>query len=93
MGLLDKVNKMMNTANHTVSNVDRTKHNLDRMNKSNQNAKQQKAAEKALEWKCDCGKKNTSKFCDGCGKAKPVCSQCGARATGSKFCPECGNEM
>ncbi|MDE6798545.1 MAG: SPFH domain-containing protein, partial [Ruminococcus sp.] len=45
-------------------------------------------------WKCSCGAENTGKFCQNCGKPKPVddnkwkCS-CGAENTG-KFCAECG---
>ena len=44
-------------------------------------------------WTCECGARNTGKFCSECGKPKPqsdkwVC-QCGAENTG-KFCSECG---
>jgi membrane protease subunit (stomatin/prohibitin family) len=95
-GLFDKLNQAnsaMNTANNTAWNVRRTKQNVDQIGESSKRSKEQKAAAAALEWKCECGKKNTSKFCDSCGKGKPVCSNCGARATGSKFCPECGTPM
>ena len=46
-------------------------------------------------WTCECGAKNTGKFCSECGKKKPeakgswTCS-CGTTCTG-KFCPECGS--
>lgn len=44
-------------------------------------------------WKCECGAINTGKFCQECGKAKPVVEtwkcECGAENTG-KFCQECG---
>ncbi|MBR3305429.1 MAG: SPFH domain-containing protein [Christensenellaceae bacterium] len=62
-----------------------------------QAAQQAQAAPKAPaqnEWTCECGAKNTGKFCTNCGKAKPaaegewVC-ECGTRNTG-KFCTECG---
>jgi membrane protease subunit (stomatin/prohibitin family) len=95
-GLLDKLNsanKIMNTANRTVGNVDSTKRNIDRLGDRNQKTKDKKAAAKALEWKCECGKKQTSKFCESCGKAKPACSKCGAADTGSKFCANCGTAM
>jgi len=91
--LLNKANRLMNTANNTAYNVNRTKSNVDRLNRDSKNAKQQKEAQKALEWKCVCGKKQTSKFCDNCGKSKPACPNCGAAPTGSKFCGECGTAM
>ncbi len=45
-------------------------------------------------WKCSCGTENTGKFCQSCGKPKPVinywtCS-CGAQNKG-KFCQNCGS--
>ena len=44
-------------------------------------------------WKCECGTDNTGKFCQNCGKAKPVISgwtcSCGTINQG-KFCQECG---
>ncbi len=43
-------------------------------------------------WTCECGHRNTGKFCSECGRPEPVsgwtCS-CGAVNTG-KFCSECG---
>lgn len=45
----------------------------------------------SADWVCECGAKNTGKFCSECGKPKPeswVC-ECGAKNTG-KFCSECG---
>ncbi|OQB24280.1 MAG: hypothetical protein BWY11_01259 [Firmicutes bacterium ADurb.Bin182] len=45
----------------------------------------------AQTWICSCGKQNTGKFCDDCGKPKAegwTCS-CGAVNKG-KFCHECG---
>lgn len=44
-------------------------------------------------WVCQCGAKNTGKFCTECGKPNPqadkwVC-ECGAENTG-KFCSDCG---
>ena len=46
-------------------------------------------------WTCECGTKNTGKFCMNCGKPKPqdqgswTCPSCGTANTG-KFCMECG---
>ncbi len=53
----------------------------------------QQNAQKAV-WKCSCGTENTGKFCQSCGKPKPVvnywtCS-CGAQNKG-KFCQNCGS--
>lgn len=52
-------------------------------------------AKKADEWACECGAKNTGRFCSECGAAKPsdstwVC-ECGAVNKG-KFCVECGKK-
>ncbi len=56
---------------------------------------QMQQAQKAAEsngWICQCGAKNTGKFCSECGKPAPraewIC-QCGTKNTG-KFCSECG---
>lgn len=51
-------------------------------------------------WKCVCGAVSTGKFCNDCGKPKPVPKpaagswkcECGAINTG-KFCMECGKAM
>lgn len=45
-------------------------------------------------WKCECGAKNTGKFCEECGRQKPTSTQgwacsCGTMNKG-KFCMECG---
>ncbi len=48
-------------------------------------------------WTCECGTKNSGKFCMNCGKPKPAsqpaggwtCPKCGASNAG-KFCMECG---
>jgi len=91
--LLNKANRLMNTANNTAWNVQRTKQTVDRFGSDRRNAKQQQVAQQSLEWNCVCGKKVASKFCDNCGKAKPACPSCGAAATGSRFCGECGSAM
>jgi len=91
--LLNKANQIMNTANNTAYNANRTKNTMSRMTDSAKRSKEQKVAEKALEWKCECGKKTSSKFCDSCGKAKPACPNCGAAPTGGKFCGDCGSAM
>lgn len=49
----------------------------------------------AATWKCSCGKTNTGRFCDECGKPKPEAPgewkcKCGKVNTG-KFCDECGS--
>lgn len=56
---------------------------------------QMQQAQKAAEpngWTCQCGARNTGKFCSECGKPAPraewIC-QCGTKNTG-KFCSECG---
>ncbi|MFQ9397632.1 MAG: virion core protein, partial [Agathobacter rectalis] len=45
------------------------------------------------EWTCECGQKNTGKFCTNCGKPLPVNTEwtceCGQKNTG-KFCSNCG---
>ncbi|MGX7417478.1 SPFH domain-containing protein [Carnobacterium gallinarum] len=53
-------------------------------------------------WTCECGTRNTGKFCFDCGKPKPepevaaakFCSNCGYKIPEGqprpKFCPECG---
>lgn len=45
-------------------------------------------------WICQCGSRNTGKFCSECGSARPAaglwtCAACGNTGTG-KFCSECG---
>lgn len=53
------------------------------------------------EWICECGAKNTGKFCQECGKPKPqagiTCSKCGWTAPAGqnppKFCQECGTKL
>lgn len=56
-------------------------------------------AESSNEWTCECGAKNTGKFCSECGKAKPeapaakFCKKCGTKlAEDSKFCSNCGEK-
>ena len=49
------------------------------------------------EWTCECGTKNTGKFCVNCGKPKTEekhCNKCNAtlKADG-KFCPNCGERL
>ncbi len=50
--------------------------------------------QKEAAWTCECGVRNTGKFCGECGKQKPApagswACECGAQNTG-KFCSECG---
>lgn len=57
--------------------------------------KQAADARDATTWKCSCGKTNTGRFCDECGKPKPEAPgewkcKCGKVNTG-KFCDECGS--
>ena len=52
---------------------------------------QQAQAAAAPTWTCECGSKNTGKFCPVCGKPQPgmwTC-ECGTANTG-KFCSNCG---
>jgi membrane protease subunit (stomatin/prohibitin family) len=64
------------------------------MNKGQQ-PPQQPQPQAANEWTCECGAKNTGKFCNECGKPKPApvvetwTCECGAENKG-KFCSECG---
>lgn len=48
-------------------------------------------------WTCECGNKNTGKFCSNCGKpyqAKIICQKCGnANACTAKFCSNCGEKL
>jgi len=98
---LNKANSLMNTANNTANSVNRTKQSVNSLGGQNRQMQQReankkrelKAAQKAAEWKCECGKKNHAKFCEHCGKSKPACHSCGADATGSKFCAQCGADM
>ena len=61
------------------------------MQKGQEPAAQPAAAD---QWVCDCGMKNSGKFCENCGKPRPhteegwTCS-CGTVNKG-KFCMECG---
>ncbi len=58
----------------------------------------QPAPEKAG-WTCSCGSMNTGKFCQECGKKRPVyrCDKCGYQPADPfnppKFCPECGDRF
>lgn len=50
------------------------------------------------EWICECGTKNTGKFCTNCGKIRPeakFCPGCGRKIDNpnDKFCPECGHKL
>ena len=64
-------------------------------NIGNQQAQQQQTSSaSADEWQCQCGAKNTGKFCQECGNQKPAPAgqwtcECGAENKG-KFCHECG---
>ncbi|WP_302969721.1 SPFH domain-containing protein, partial [uncultured Varibaculum sp.] len=53
-------------------------------------------------WDCQCGAKNSGKFCSNCGQPQPAaptpggfCSNCGNRLGDPKpkFCPQCGNPV
>jgi len=99
--LLNKANNIMNTASRTTMNVNQTKRNIDSLGGQSRQVQQreanrkreEKARQKALEWRCECKRKNHGKFCDSCGKSKPACPSCGAADTGSKFCAQCGASM
>ena len=62
------------------------------INNPTQSAAPQSAS--ADDWACACGTRNTGRFCQGCGAAKPegdwACA-CGARNTG-RFCQGCGKQ-
>ena len=49
------------------------------------------------EWVCECGTKNTGKFCSNCGKkheTNKICPKCGTvNEITSKFCNECGEKL
>jgi membrane protease subunit (stomatin/prohibitin family) len=97
---LNKVNRAVNTVGNTTRTINQTTRSVNNLSHNSQVRKQQKqraanekAAVKALEWKCVCGKTAKTKFCDSCGKAKPACPGCGADSTGAKFCGECGTPM
>ena len=49
------------------------------------------------EWVCECGTKNTGKFCSNCGKKheiNKICPKCGTvNEITSKFCNECGEKL
>lgn len=97
---LNQANRVMNTANRTVYNVSETKRNVNRLT-GNAGTRTKPLSENARnansavsdEWKCECGKKMSSKFCDNCGSSKPACPGCGADVSGKNFCPECGTRL
>ncbi len=51
----------------------------------------------ANEWICECGTKNTGKFCSNCGKkheTNKICPKCGnINEPTSNFCNECGEKL
>lgn len=52
----------------------------------------QESLHQPFQWQCDCGGSNVGKFCQNCGKGKPVSGwycDCGTLNQG-KFCQECG---
>lgn len=66
----------------------------------NQAQAQQQGAPVSAGWVCACDAENTGKFCQQCGKSKPIvkrykCNKCGwipeNPAKPPKFCPECGD--
>ena len=69
------------------------------MDAQQQAQQQQQAAQQQAQvvaaglWKCECGAESGGKFCNECGKPKPVVDvwkcECGAENKG-KFCNECG---
>lgn len=77
-----------------ASQVNLAQMQMDAANKApQQQAAPAPAAASADEWACECGAKNTGRFCSECGKPRPVKTgwtcECGAVNTG-KFCSECG---
>ena len=90
-----------------VSSMGNMMQGFNQMSQNRQNAQQQvqqpsaaqmpvnaAAAASAAEWTCECGAKNTGKFCIECGKPAPAPAnswtcECGTVNTG-KFCSECG---
>ena len=90
-----------------VSSMGNMMQGFNQMSQNRQNAQQQvqqpsrctdacKCCGKDLqrEWTCECGAKNTGKFCIECGKPAPAPAnswtcECGTVNTG-KFCDECG---
>ena len=57
----------------------------------------EKISTTSCEWVCECGTKNTGKFCSNCGKKYEkniVCPKCGTvNEMKSKFCSECGEKL
>ena len=83
----------MSTTGGFMSSATQT--NREQMAREAELRERQAQQETANGWTCECGAKNTGKFCSECGKKKPedkgswTCS-CGQVCTG-KFCPECGS--
>ena len=88
-----------------VSSMGNMMQGFNQMSQNRQNAQQQvqqpstaqmpvnaAAAASAAEWTCECGAKNTGKFCIECGKPAPAAEwTCGCGAVNKgKFCSECG---
>ncbi|MCL2097087.1 MAG: hypothetical protein FWH10_09350 [Oscillospiraceae bacterium] len=100
-GLLKSINNATRTVNsvkNTANNVKRTAGSITG-NKNAKPSKQQKQGKDAA-WDCECGVKNTTKFCGGCGKSAPTelaCPKCKWKRplenSGMKFCGNCGAQL
>jgi len=87
----------MNAAMNSGSNAS-SFFNMDAQQQAQQQNMQQQAMQPGQvanvnAWKCECGTESSGKFCNECGKPKPVIDKwkcaCGVESLG-KFCHECG---
>lgn len=63
-----------------------------------ENEQQPEPETKSEEWECECGSRNTGKYCAQCGKEKPSkgkkCLMCRTiNPENAKYCIECGKPL